>query len=124
MLFLFGDVMTAGMPELTCKQMYRILLKRPEWQEKRLFILSRAGGVCEYCGTNSDFLQVHHEKYIGDYPWETPDENLKAICDDCHDTESWTERLRKYSDHKRRLSEGGITITPELHEELISKYEV
>lgn len=106
------------------KQSYKIMLRSPSWQEKRVEILNRAGGVCEHCGRQTQFLEVHHEKYSGTHPSDTDNEWLKAICRECHDLESWTERLRKYSEHKAQLEDMGVVIDADISEELIRRYEV
>ena len=68
---------------------YSDLLKRPEWQEKRLKILKRDGNKCCYCG-NTDKLHVHHKYYL-QYPnhqkvkpWNYPDNALITLCNRCH----------------------------------------
>lgn len=60
-------------------------LKHPKWQQKRLQIMSRAGFMCEECGSGEKTLHVHHKAYEkGCKPWEYPDSNLICLCDDCH----------------------------------------
>lgn len=63
---------------------YAEKLKNPKWQKKRLEILSRDNFKCAYCGDDTSTLHVHHEIYIGKNPWDTPDEHLITLCDDCH----------------------------------------
>jgi len=60
---------------------YRDYLNTPEWNEKRLLILERAGHKCEQCG-GTHKLQVHHKTYErrGD-EWPS---DLIALCDPCH----------------------------------------
>ncbi len=65
---------------------YSEKLKDPRWQKKRLEILNRDNFSCWYCGDSKSTLHVHHEMYFsGDEPWETPDECLSTVCEDCHD---------------------------------------
>ena len=40
--------------------------------------------TCQYCYDTKTELQVHHIKYIGTAPEETPDEYLVTLCKDCH----------------------------------------
>lgn len=64
---------------------YSDKLKRPEWQEKRASILKRADGHCEYCMDKPGWLNVHHKIYIaGRQPWEYKDDQLVALCSNCH----------------------------------------
>lgn len=61
---------------------YRAYLRTPEWQERRLLVLQRAGYICEGC-LKAPATQVHHMSYehCGDeFAWE-----LRAVCDPCHD---------------------------------------
>src|SRR5262245_6720502 len=58
-----------------------------DWQDTRSRILQRAGGCCELCGRPTAVcgpLQVHHwtYKWLGC----ENDEDLVAVCDDCHCT--------------------------------------
>lgn len=64
---------------------YSEKLKDPRWQKKRLEILNRDNFTCIYCGDNKSTLHVHHLMYLGDNPWETPNECLDTTCKDCHD---------------------------------------
>lgn len=66
---------------------YSDLLKRPEWQEKRLKIMSRDKFSCRKCGNEQKrTLHVHHYWYErGKKPWEYPDEALITLCDQCHE---------------------------------------
>lgn len=61
---------------------YRAYLKTDAWAKKRDFVLERARGVCEGCGT-ARATTVHHLTYehAGDeFLWE-----LRAVCEACHD---------------------------------------
>lgn len=68
---------------MTAKK-YRELLKHPLWQKKRLEILTRDNWCCFYCGDTESTLHVHHECYIGENPWDTPEECLTTLCESCH----------------------------------------
>lgn len=63
---------------------YSIKLKNPKWQKKRLEIFQRDNFTCVYCSETEETLHVHHEKYIGENPWDTPNEFLKTVCETCH----------------------------------------
>lgn len=64
---------------------YAELLRRPEWQKKRLEVMQRADFSCENCGDKEKTLNVHHTYYEhGKKPWEYPDESLVCVCEDCH----------------------------------------
>lgn len=65
------------------KQSYKDLLKKPQWQRKRLEIMNRDNFTCKYCGDDQNELQIHHLKYTG-MPWEAKDEDLKTSCCHCH----------------------------------------
>lgn len=68
--------------------LYAILLKRPEWQRKRLEILQRDNFKCAKCGSDKKTLNVHHKYYInGLFPWEYPDDAYITLCEDCHSLE-------------------------------------
>jgi len=74
---------------------YNELLKSPNWQKKRLFILERDSWKCRFCGDEHTQLQVHHTIYLPDkLPWDYPDEYLLTLCSICHADE---EKL-KYED--------------------------
>jgi hypothetical protein len=67
---------------------YWQLLKRPEWQKKRLEMLALAGWECQSCGTKDNELHVHHKQYFnGKNPWEYENDQLEVLCDDCHSVE-------------------------------------
>jgi len=70
---------------MAAKSTYWELLRRPEWQEKRLRIMDRAGFKCQSCGDCDTILNVHHRYYTkGAKPWEYPDEALECLCETCH----------------------------------------
>ena len=62
---------------------YRKLLRRPEWQARRLQIITRDGNKCTKCG-NVENLHVHHLKYSSDVTWNSPDTELITLCKGCH----------------------------------------
>ena len=67
---------------------YSLLLERPEWNLKRLRILTRDHYTCQRCGVHDGpevRLHVHHKHYICDHdPWEYRDSELVTLCDKCH----------------------------------------
>lgn len=63
---------------------YSDKLKNPKWQKKRLSVLNRDKWKCKLCGDADTNIQVHHTKYVGANPWDTPDEFLISICEHCH----------------------------------------
>lgn len=66
---------------------YYDLLRRPEWQRKRLEVMQAADFVCQECGAKDKTLNVHHRWYErGKKPWEYPDYALRCLCEDCHAT--------------------------------------
>lgn len=65
---------------------YAEKLKDPRWQKKRLLIMQRDNFTCRFCGDNESTLNVHHLSYSAN-PWDTPDDELITICEDCHQYE-------------------------------------
>lgn len=65
------------------KAEYRKLLNHPLWKAKRLEILERDGHKCAMCG-GTTYLQVHHKVYEPINPWESRNEDLITICNNCH----------------------------------------
>lgn len=63
---------------------YSEKLKDPRWQKRRLFIFERDQWACQCCGDKETSLNVHHKKYVGD-PWESPEDQLVTLCEDCHE---------------------------------------
>jgi 5-methylcytosine-specific restriction endonuclease McrA len=52
-------------------------LKDPRWQRKRLEVMERAGFACEYCGSATETLNVHHGFYEkGKEPWEYDNDKI------------------------------------------------
>lgn len=65
---------------------YRVQLKDPRWQRRRLERLQVAHFRCEECADTKKTLHVHHKKYRdGAAPWEYTDDELEVLCDDCHE---------------------------------------
>lgn len=65
---------------------YAELLKKPQWQKRRLQMLEAADWKCIECGAEDHQLHVHHKRYIaGAMPWEYADEDLAVLCEACHD---------------------------------------
>lgn len=64
---------------------YAEQLRHPNWQRRRLEILSAAGWQCTCCYAQDKPLHVHHRRYIrGRMAWDYEDADLQALCDDCH----------------------------------------
>jgi 5-methylcytosine-specific restriction endonuclease McrA len=63
---------------------YAEKLKDPRWQKKRLRVMERDKFECRDCGATDKSLQVHHCKYSKGEPWDTDDQLLMTLCDDCH----------------------------------------
>lgn len=66
---------------------YAEKLKDPRWQKKRLEIFQRDNFTCQECKSNENMLVVHHKIYEGKDPWDTCNEGLVTLCNDCHQTE-------------------------------------
>lgn len=74
---------------MKCKETYAELLRKPEWQKKRLEIMQRDDFTCQYCGSKERELQVHHRVYHnGAKPWEYDNSELITLCDQCHEVET------------------------------------
>lgn len=65
------------------KEKYAAHLQDRRWYEKRHKILGLRGTYCLKCG-NTNNLHIHHLTYVGKYPWDTPDEDLICLCNNCH----------------------------------------
>lgn len=73
------------------KDSYRQLLLHPNWQKKRLEIMSRDQFSCVQCGENEKTLNVHHLYYESSKaPWEYPSSALVTLCATCHEYEHET----------------------------------
>ncbi|MGN6438511.1 MAG: HNH endonuclease [Agriterribacter sp.] len=61
-------------------------LNTPQWQKRRLEIITRDNCTCRYCSDQSTKLDIHHKYYItGKEPYEYPDEALVSACKPCHE---------------------------------------
>ena len=69
------------------RKTYSEKLRDPRWQRRRLEILERDGWTCQHCDETDKTLHVHHKWYDGE-PWESQDEALEALCEDCHREEA------------------------------------
>ena len=65
---------------------YSEKLKDIRWQKKRLQVLERDGWRCRDCGCKDQTLHVHHCHYERGGPWQTPNDLLMSLCEDCHET--------------------------------------
>ena len=77
---------------------YTQQLRHPNWQRRRLEILSQADFACADCGCKDATLHVHHLRYRkGRMAWEYADDELQALCEACHkehhDAEDCIRRL-------------------------------
>lgn len=82
------------------KETYAELLRKPEWQKKRLEIMQRDDFTCQYCGCKERELQVHHRVYHkGAKPWEYDDSELITLCNRCHEVETEAKN-QHYDDFK------------------------
>jgi len=61
---------------------YQQYLKSKTWREIRAKVIKNAGGKCEICGSRKR-LVVHHMTYRDGLGNEKI-ENLKCLCEDCH----------------------------------------
>lgn len=69
---------------------YQKLLLSPQWQKKRLEILSRDNFTCQFCKSQENTLHVHHLEYeYGKKPWDYSNNYLITICHECHELESY-----------------------------------
>jgi hypothetical protein len=89
---------------------YAVLLKKGEWLKKRVEVLERDGYKCRDC-REEDNLQVHHCWYAKGAPWETPNEFLMTLCENCHE-----RRQKCENELKRGLGLLFTRIPPELLE--------
>lgn len=68
------------------KLTYAQQLLHPNWQKKRLEILSLKNFQCEICEDKDSTLHVHHKAYKkGSMAWEYENSNFMCLCKDCHD---------------------------------------
>lgn len=85
---------------------YAQKLKDPRWQKKRLLILNRDKFTCTNCGSEDKTLHIHHLVYEnGGNPWDSPDDNLLTLCEDCHEEfETFYKEIAPLIIRKLRLS--------------------
>lgn len=82
------------------KETYTELLRKPEWQKKRLEIFNRDNFTCQLCGCQDSELQVHHRVYRkGAKPWEYDNSELITLCNRCHESET-EEKSQHYETFK------------------------
>jgi hypothetical protein len=84
------------------KENYAIKLKHPNWQKKRLQILSRDKFTCKLCGDTETTLHVHHKYYEnGKDPWEYPNTALVTLCQHCHkEVEDEKDEIQEFEEVK------------------------
>lgn len=64
---------------------YTDLLKKPQWQKKRLEVMNLHDWKCLQCGDTESMLTVHHKYYDKRLmPWEYPIEAYETLCYHCH----------------------------------------
>lgn len=72
---------------------YKDKLLDPRWQKKRLKVLERDNWECKWCGDKENTLHVHHKKYAkSGNPWDSPMEDLKTLCCNCHSIEEYFKK--------------------------------
>lgn len=70
---------------MATKPTYREQLLHPNWQRRRLEMLSKHDYTCESCGDKESTLHVHHKRYVkGRLAWEYVDDELSVLCASCH----------------------------------------
>lgn len=67
-----------------CVSTYSEKLRDPRWQKKRLEIMQRDHFRCRVCHSEEDTLNVHHIVYAAKEPWDSEDDDLVTVCEDCH----------------------------------------
>ena len=79
------------------KSNYYELLRRPEWQRKRLEIMQRDDFACKTCGSRDNTLNVHHGYYAKDaMPWDYQNDTLHTLCESCHEDVESAMRFVKF----------------------------
>ena len=61
---------------------YKALYKSERWKRLRKSIIER-DGRCVNC-RSEEFLEVHHKKYTGSHPADSPKGDLVTLCECCH----------------------------------------
>lgn len=79
------------------KMSYFEQLRSPNWQRRRLEIMSRDEFRCQVCYDNESTLNVHHKHYTkGRMAWEYGDDELVTLCEECHeDMHAKSETLKR-----------------------------
>lgn len=101
---------------------YADKLRDPRWQKKRLEIMERDGWKCLACGSSVKTLCVHHLVYRQE-PWNSPNEELETLCDECHEMrESFNAAFGRsvlpticvfdFVSMNTRLAESPLTVIP------------
>lgn len=76
------------------KMTYAEQLKHPNWQKKRLDVLKEMDFECQSCGDKERTLHVHHIRYVkGRMAWEYENNELKVLCEVCHEREHAEKEL-------------------------------
>ena len=80
---------------------YSELLKRPEWNIKRIEILKRDNFTCQLCNTTYEEMHVHHLYYEDHWPppWEYDNEALITLCANCHEKEEFHKVFTNHGIH-------------------------
>lgn len=121
------------------KSAYAEKLKDPRWQKRRLEILQRDEFTCRDCEATDKTLHVHHCLYRQNLdPWEYRDDELRTLCEDCHEKRgqveadikleftrllsliSWDEieaLMPEILRTKEQLDGGGLSIEPAMERE-------
>jgi len=83
-------------------RLYTEYMRSVEWQAQRQAAITRSGGRCQLCNSDSS-LQVHHRTYerLGN---EAPDD-LTVLCGGCHE---WFSRRFKPARTAAAKSAGGV----------------
>ena len=69
---------------------------KPQWQKKRLEIMSRDEFKCVICGSEEKTLHVHHKYYIkGRKVWDYDNSILETLCCDCHKEKHSEDIIKK-----------------------------
>lgn len=83
---------------------YKEQLLHPNWQRKRLEMLSAADFKCQSCLNGEVTLHVHHKRYVkGRMAWEYENIELEVLCEVCHadqhEVHALLEEVLAYTDH-------------------------
>jgi hypothetical protein len=75
---------------------YKLKLRSPKWQKRKVEILIRDKFTCKCCENTERNLQVHHLEYLGNLdPWDYPDDMLITLCYICHESEQGRKIIEK-----------------------------